>query len=150
MHRPPPGQYRTIATAGEPFRAFVPAPLPPVPPVEWTPALRRRFDDALVALGRLDAVAELLPNAALVHHIFVRREAVLSSQIEGIQSSLTDLLLYEIGEQPDGTVEDAHEVSCYIASFEHGLARLREGFPLSLRLICEMHAILLDHPHGRG
>lgn len=150
MHRPPPGQYRTIATAGESFRAFVPAPLPPTPPVEWTPTLRRRFDDALVALGRLDAVANMLPNAALVHQAFVRREAVLSSQIEGIQSSLTDLLLYEIGEQPNGPVEDAHEVSCYIAAFEHGLERLRGGFPISLRLICEMHALLLDHPLGRG
>ena len=150
MHRPPPGQYRTIATTGAPFRAFVPAPLPPTPPVEWTPTLRRNFDDALLALGRLDAVAAMLPNAALVHQSFVRKEAVLSSQIEGIQSSLTDLLLYEIDEQPDGPVEDAHEVSCYIAAFEHGLARLREGFPLSLRLICEMHALLLDHPLGRG
>lgn len=100
MHRPPQGQYRTVSTAGEPFRAFVPAPLPPAPPLEWSPALRRRFDDALVALGRLDAVSALLPNAALVLYSFVRKEAVLSSQIEGTQSSLADLLLYEIDEQP--------------------------------------------------
>ena len=71
----------------------VPAPLPPVPPVVWSPALRRRFD---VALGRLDAVTALLPNAALLLYSFVRKEAVLSSQIEGTQSSLADLLLYEI------------------------------------------------------
>lgn len=150
MHRPPPGQYRTVPTAGESFRAFVPAPLPPVPPVEWTPALRRRFDDALVALGRLDAVSALLPNAALVLYSFVRKEAVLSSQIEGTQSSLADLLLYEIDEQPGVPVEDAHEVSRYVAALEHGLARLRSGFPLSLRLIGDMHAVLLDHPLGRG
>lgn len=150
MQRPPPGQYRTVSTVGEPVRAFVPAPLPPSPPLEWSPALRRRFDDALVALGRLDAVSALLPNAALVLYSFVRKEAVLSSQIEGTQSSLADLLLYEIDEQPGVPVEDAHEVSRYVAALEHGLARLRGGFPLSLRLIGEMHAVLLDHPLGRG
>ena len=128
----------------------MPAPLPPSPPLEWSPALRRRFDDALVALGRLDAVSALLPNAALVLYSFVRKEAVLSSQIEGTQSSLADLLLYEIDEQPGVPVEDAHEVSRYVAALEHGLARLRGGFPLSLRLIGEMHAVLLDHPLGRG
>ena len=150
MHRPPPGQYRMVATAGEAFQAFVPAPLPPAPPVEWSPALRRRFDDALVALGRLDAVSSLLPNAALLLYSFVRKEAVLSSQIEGTQSSLADLLLYEIDEQPGVPVEDAQEVSRYVAALEHGLLRLRTGFPLSLRLLGEMHAVLLDHPQGRG
>lgn len=150
MHRPPPGKYHTVSTAGEPFRAFVPAALPPVPPIDWGPALRRRFDDALVALGRLDAVSTLLPNAALVLYSFIRKEAVLSSQIEGTQSSLADLLLYEIDEQPGVPVEDAWEVSRYVAALEHGLARLRGGFPLSLRLLGEMHAVLLDHPQGRG
>ena len=150
MHRPPPGQYRMVATAGEAFQAFVPAPLPPAPPVEWSPALRRRFDDALVALGRLDALSSLLPNAALLLYSFVRKEAVLSSQIEGTQSSLADLLLYEIDEQPGVPVEDAQEVSRYVAALEHGLLRLRTGFPLSLRLLGEMHAVLLDHPQGRG
>jgi len=139
-----------VATAGEAFQAFVPAPLPPAPPVEWSPALRRRFDDALVALGRLDALSSLLPNAALLLYSFVRKEAVLSSQIEGTQSSLADLLLYEIDEQPGVPVEDAQEVSRYVAALEHGLLRLRTGFPLSLRLLGEMHAVLLDHPQGRG
>ncbi|MDA3913860.1 Fic family protein [Oleiagrimonas sp.] len=150
MLRQPPGEYRTVSTAGEPFRAFVPAPLPPHPPLEWSPALRRRFDDALVALGRLDAVSALLPNAALLLYSFVRKEAVLSSQIEGTQSSLADLLLYEIDEQPGVPVEDAHEVSRYVAALEHGLARLRGGFPLSLRLISEIHAVLMDNPTGQG
>jgi len=150
MRRPPPGEYRTVSTAGEPVRAFVPAALPPIPSIDWSPALRRRFDDALVALGRLDAVSTLLPNAALVLYSFIRKEAVLSSQIEGTQSSLADLLLYEIDEQPGVPVEDAQEVSRYVAALEHGLERLRGGFPLSLRLIGEMHAVLLDHPQGRG
>ena len=150
MQRPAPGTYRNVTKAGEAFRAFVPAALPPVPPVAWSPALRGRFDAALVAIGRLDAVSALLPNASLLLYSFVRKEAVLSSQIEGTQSSLADLLLYEIDEQPGVPVEDAQEVSRYVAALEHGLARLREGFPLSLRLIGEMHAVLLDHPTGRG
>jgi Fic family protein len=72
-----------VSTAGEPFEAFVPVPLPPDPPLLWSPDLRRRFDDALLALGRLDALTALLPNASLLLYSFVRNEAVLSSQIEG-------------------------------------------------------------------
>lgn len=150
MHRPLQGQYFTMSTASESFRAFVPTALPPDPPLDWSPELRRRFDDALVALGRLDAVSSLLPNAALVLYSFVRKEAVLSSQIEGTQSSLADLLLFEIHEQPGVPVDDAHEVSRYVAALEYGLERMRGGFPFNLRLIRKMHAVLLDHPQGRG
>ena len=150
MRRASPGKYVTVSTAGEPFRAFVPAPLPPKPQVEWTPALRKRFDDALLAIGRLDAITSVLPNASLLLYSFVRKEAVLSSQIEGTQSSLADLLLYEIDEQPGVPVDDAREVSRYVAALDHGVARLRGGLPLSLRLIREMHGVLLDHPRGRG
>ena len=89
--------------------------------------MRRRFDDALVALGRLDAVTAHLPNASLLLYSFVRKEAVLSSQIEGTQSSLADLLLYEIDEQPGVPVEDAREVSRCVAALEHGLKQLRGG-----------------------
>ncbi|MCP3961906.1 MAG: Fic family protein [bacterium] len=150
MHRPTPGHYVTVSTASEPFEAFVPAPLPPAPPVVWTPGLRRRFDDALVALGRLDAVTALLPNASLLLYSFVRKEAVLSSQIEGTQSSLADLLLYEIDEQPGVPVEDAREVSRCVAALERGLKELRDGLPLCTRLLCGMHEVLLAHPGGRG
>jgi len=150
MRRPLPGKYVTVSTAGEPFRAFVPAPLPPKPGVDWTPALRRRFDDALLALGRLDAITSLLPNASLLLYSFVRKEAVLSSQIEGTQSSLADLLLYEIDEQPGVPLDDAREVSRYVAALDHGVARLRGGLPMCLRLLREMHDVLLDHPRGRG
>ncbi len=87
----------------------------------------RRFDVALLALGRLDAVTALLPNAALLLYSFVRKEAVLSSQIEGTQSSLADLLLFEIDEQPGVPVDDAREVSRCVAALEHGLERLRGG-----------------------
>ena len=150
MHRPPPGRYVMVSTADEPYRVFVPEPLPPVPPIVWTPALRRRFDDALVALGRLDTITALLPNAALLLYSFVRKEAVLSSQIEGTQSSLADLLLFEIDEQPGVPLEDAHEVSRYVAALDRGLALLRGGLPLCSRLLCEVHAALLDHPRGRS
>lgn len=150
MQRPPPGRTVTVSTQGEAFKAFVPAPLPPRPPLQWSAAQRRRFDDALVALGRLDAVSSLLPNAELLLYSFVRKEAVLSSQIEGTQSSLADLLLYEIDEQPGVPVEDAREVSRCVAAMSHGLQRLRGGFPLSLRLLREMHGVLLEHPRGRG
>jgi Fic family protein len=148
MKRSLQGRYTKVAAAGKAFKAFVPAPLPPKPPVEWTPALRARFDAALVALGRLDAVTDLLPNVSLLLYSFVRKEAVLSSMIEGTQSSLADLMLYELDEQPGVPVEDAREVSLYVAALEHGLKRLRGGFPLSLRLLREVHRVLLGH--GRG
>jgi Fic family protein len=150
MRRRTTGQYRTVSTASEHFRAFVPTPLPPNPPLVWSPALRRRFDDALLALGRLDAVTSLLPNASLLLYSFVRKEAVLSSQIEGTQSSLADLLLYEIDEQPGVPIEDAREVSRCVAALETGLKKLRGGIPLCMRLLCEMHKTLLRHPGGRG
>ena len=150
MQRPAPGLYVTVTTADEPFEAFVPAPLPPVPPIVWSPALRRRFDNALVALGRLDAVSALLPNAALVLYSFVRKEAVLSSQIEGTQSSLADLLLFEIDEQPGVPVDDAREVSRCVAALERGLRTLRGGLPLCTRLLCDMHKVLLTHPGGKS
>lgn len=150
MRRPPPGHRVTVSTQGEPFQAFVPAPLPPTPPLDWSPALRSRFDGALLALGRLDAVSALLPNAELLLYSFVRKEAVLSSQIEGTQSSLADLLLFEIDEQPGVPVADTREVSRYVAALAHGVQRLREGFPLCLRLLREMHAVLMDHPGGAG
>src|SRR5205809_5729623 len=128
MKRRPTGRYVETAAGGERVRACVPAPLPPRPPIVWPAPLRARFDAALLALGRLDALTDLLPNASLLLYAFVRKEAVLSSMIEGTQSSLADLLLYEIHEQPGVPVEDAREVSRYVSALEHGLKRLRGGF----------------------
>jgi Fic family protein len=150
MNRKTQGHYLTIRAADEPFKAFIPAPLPPKPPIDWTPKLRGRYDSALLALGRLDAVSDLLPNASLLLYSFVRKEAVLSSMIEGTQSSLSDLMLYELHEQPGVPMEDAREVSLYVAALEHGLKRLRGGFPLSLRLLRELHKVLLSHGRGSG
>ncbi len=148
MKRALQGRYLKVAIAGEGVEAFVPVPLPPRPAIDWTPQLRNRYDEALLALGRLDAVTDLLPNAALLLYSFVRKEAVLSSMIEGTQSSFADLMLFELDELPGVPLEDAREVSCYVAALEHGLKRLRGGFPLSLRLIREIHKVLLSH--GRG
>jgi Fic family protein len=141
------GTYVTTAVAGETVRAFVPAPLPPRPPINLAP-LVRKLDRANQALGRLDGLRTLLPDPQLFMYLYIRKEAVLSSQIEGTQSSLPDLLLYELDEAPGILLDDVAEVSSYVAAMNHGLDRLRGGFPLSLRLIREVHDILLSQ--GRG
>ena len=148
MKRGLQGHYVSISTVGEEARAFVPAPLPPKPPIEWTPELRTKFDQALLALGRLDGISTFLPDISLFLYMYVRKEAVLSSMIEGTQSSLSDLLFFELDMEPGVPMDDVREVSNYVAALDHGLARLAEGFPLSLRLIKEMHSILLAK--GRG
>ena len=148
MKRPLQGHYLPISTVGEKTKAFVPAPLPPKPPIEWSPELLGAFDAALVALGRLDSASTMLPSTPLFLYMYVRKEAVLSSMIEGTQSSLSDLLLYEIAQEPGVPLADVREVSNYVAALNHGLKRLAEGFPLSLRLFREMHCILLAE--GRG
>jgi Fic family protein len=148
MKRKVQGQYKIISTVGEKVKAFIPAPLPPVPPIDWEPQLREKFDQAHVALGRLDSVSKLLPDTALFLYMYVRKEAVLSSMIEGTQSSLSDLLLFEMDEEPGVPLNDVQEVSNYVSALNHGLKRLDKGFPFSLRLIKEIHGILLSK--GRG
>lgn len=133
---------------GEPYRAFVPDPLPPKPPVALDAGLQDLMDRALLALGRLDSVTLLLPDSAIFLYSYIRKEAVLSAQIEGTQSSLSDLLLFEMEGVPGVPLDDVRESSNYVAAMEHGLKRLGEDFPLSLRLIREIHAILLAG--GRG
>jgi Fic family protein len=150
VRRRPPGRYVTVSTADEPFKAFVPAPLPPKPALVWSTPLRRRFDDALVALGRLDAITAHLPSVSLLLYSFVRKEAVLSSQIEGTQSSLADLLLYEADEEPGVPIADAREVSRCVAALDRGLKDLAGGLPICTRLLSDMHRALLAHPRGRG
>jgi Fic family protein len=143
------GRYVTTTTVGkEAVTAFVPQPLPPVPPLVIDNALRETLDQALLALGRLDGVTTLLPDTRLFLYMYVRKEAVLSSQIEGTQSSLSDLLLFELKEAPGVPLNDVIEVSNYVAALEHGLSRCEGGFPLSNRLIREIHGVLLRE--GRG
>lgn len=148
MKRGPQGQVVRRTTLPEPFMAFVPKPLPPQPPLQWDTGLYDLLEQANRALGRLDGVATLLPDPSLFLYLYVRKEAVLSSQIEGTQSSFSDLLLCESQAVPGIPIPDVQEVSHYVAALNHGLARLREGFPLSLRLIREIHAVLLTE--GRG
>ena len=150
MKRKGIGRYKVTSVGGEQVRAFVPTPLPPVPPLVLKGPLQQTLEWAVLTLGRLDGVSALLPDKSLFLYAYVRKEAVLSSQIEGTQSSLSDLLLFELDEAPGVPLEDVIEVSNYVAALEHGLARLREGFPLSNRLIREIHAVLLSRGRGSG
>ncbi|MEW6532877.1 MAG: Fic family protein [Thermodesulfobacteriota bacterium] len=145
MNRGLQGRLVHQTTASEGFEAFVPFALPPSPPLDVDLDL---LEQANRAVGRLDALTLLLPDPSLFLYFYVRKEAVLSSQIEGTQSSLSDLLLHEYHEAPGIPKDDVEEVSQYVAALNHGLERLRGGFPLSLRLIREIHGMLLSK--GRG
>jgi len=119
-------------------RAFVPPTLPPDPPLDLS-GLDQHLDRANQALGRLDGLTTLLPDTRLFLYLYVRKEALLSSQIEGTKSSFS---------APGVPIDDVEEVSNYVAAMQHGLRRITGGFPFSLRLIREIHAILLRG--GRG
>ena len=147
MRRGLSGEFVVRVVGGEEVRSFVPNDLPPVPAIS-AEAVREKLDRALLALGRLDAVSALLPDTKLFLYAYVRKEAVLSSQIEGTQSTLADLLLFELDETPGVPIDDVSEASSYVAALEHGLRRLRSGFPLTNRLIREIHQVLLSK--GRG
>lgn len=142
------GDYVAGSLAASRYRAFVPHPLPPEPPLAFDTGLVARLERANQALGRLDGLTRMLPDPELFLYHYVRKEALLSSQIEGTQSSLSDLLMFELHELPGVPIDDVEEVSNYVAALNHGLERLRGGFPLSLRLLREIHAILLRG--GRG
>ena len=139
------GKYIKCSAAGETYQAYVPNPLPPTPPIQIE-KLSQLLEKANVAIGRLDGLSVTLPDPSLFLYMYIRKEAVLSSQIEGTQSSLSDLLQFE--NQGETSPQDVIEVSNYVAAMEHGLQRLKGGFPLSLRLIREMHEVLLKD--GRG
>ncbi len=141
------GHYVTCSTTGEKYKAYVPSLLPFQPPLQLE-ELQPLLEKANQALGRLDGLLSHIPDISLLLYFFVRKEALLSSQIEGTQSSFDDLLLYETKQVPGVPVDDVEEVSHYVAALQHGMKRLKGGFPLSLRLITEMHAILLRG--GRG
>lgn len=140
------GRFVETPVAGEVVRAFVPPPLPPEPPIDVL-SLLERLSAAERALGRLDGITVLLPRQELFLYMYVRKEAVLSSQIEGTQSTVSDLLRFETEAQPGEPIDDIREVSNYVDAMMFGLERL-DALPLSLRLIREMHARLLRS--GRG
>ena len=120
MKRCQVGKYEVTGTAMEQVRAFIPALLPPEPAVDIA-SLQPTLSKALVGLGRLDGLARLLPNTLLFLYSYVRKEAVLSSQIEGTQSSISDLMLFETNETPGALTDDVVEVSNYVRALEHGL-----------------------------
>ena len=150
MHRGSTGRLELSVAHGMTCQGFVPSPLPPVPSLEWSVALQEKLDQAHLALGRLDSLTILLPDAAMFLYSYVRKEAVLSLQIEGTQSSLADLLMFEENAVPGVPIDDVTEVSCYVAALEHGMARLAQGRPLSSRLICELHERLMRSRRGAG
>ncbi len=130
-------------------RSFVPASLPPVPPLNLSAVHFDWLERANRALGRLDGISTLLPDTSLFVYNYVRKEAVLSSQIEGTQSSLSDLLLFETDEMPGVPLDDVQEVSNYVRALDYGLERVRkDNFPISSRLLKELHSVLLSQ--GRG
>lgn len=148
MERGETGRYERTTVGGETVEAFVPDPLPPHPPLDFGAELQSLLEEATLALGRLDGIAAHLPDAHVFLYPYVRKEAVLSSQIEGTQSSLSDLMMYELDGAPGVPLDDVVEVSNYVAALQHGLDRVRGGFPISSRLIREMHGVLLRS--GRG
>lgn len=148
MDRGLTGRYEISQFEGEQVQAFIPSALPPIPPLDLTGARQILLEQALLALGRLDSVATLLPDPHLFLYAYVRKEALLSSQIEGTQSSLSELLMFELEAAPGAPRDEVAEVSNYVAALKYGLERLRAGFPMSNRLIREVHGQLLSR--GRG
>jgi Fic family protein len=138
---------KSSSVGGEHYSAYVPQKLPPSNPPLDMGELYLLLDQASTALGRLDGMSMLLPDPSLFLYMYVRKEAVLSSQIEGTQSSLSDLLLFESQETPGVPIDDVTEVSCYVSAMNYGLERLKT-FPMSLRLIREIHDKLMNQ--GRG
>lgn len=141
------GQYITQKIAGESYKAYIPPKLPLTPPIDIT-KLYPNIEKATIALAELNSIYKTIPNTSLFIYMYVRKEALLSSQIEGTQSSFSDLMLFEHQQKPEVSLEDVEEVSNYVKAINHGLKRLKDSFPLSLRLFKEMHAILLSGTRG--
>jgi Fic family protein len=128
------------------YRAFIPNPLPPKPPITMDEKLQDLLSKADMLIARLDGMGYILPNVNLFISMYVRKEALLSSQIEGTQASFEDIFEFERGEKPEN-INDVEEVSNYIKALNNGISRL-ESFPMSLRLIKEIHAVLMKGVRG--
>jgi len=138
MNRSPTGRYEPTVAAGIACQGFVPEPLPPVPPLLIDGELQHRLDQAHLALGRLDSLTTLLPDAHTFLYSYVRKEAVLSSQIEGTRSSLSDLLLFEEDGAPGVPIDDVAEVSCYVAALDLGVRRLMRSLSMPASARCQI------------
>lgn len=143
------GTYRPQKIAGESYKAYIPAPLPPDPPVDLA-RLYPWLEKATLALAELNSLHKSIPNTSLFIYMYVRKEALLSSQIEGTQSSFSDLMLFEHQQKTEVSLDDVEEVSHYVKALTYGLDRLKEGFPLSLRLLRQIHGVLLSGGRGAG
>jgi Fic family protein len=141
------GVYVTQIVPGESYKAYVPPALPPEPPIDLA-KLYPYLEKATRAIAELNSIHKAIPNPSLFIYMYVRKEALLSSQIEGTQSSFSDLMLFENHQKTEISKGDVEEVSNYVKALNHGLGRLKEDFPLSLRLLREIHDILLSG--GRG
>jgi Fic family protein len=141
------GTYQVHTALGESFKAFIPPTLPPDPALNMH-VLYPFLERATFALSKLNAQQKVVPNTALFLYMYVRKEALISSQIEGTQSSFADVILFEHDQKMSASIEDVEEVSNYVKAIQYGLLRLKENFPLSLRLLREMHSVLLSG--GRG
>ncbi len=144
------GHFTPVASENGTYSTFSPKPLPPDPPLVIDAEMQRFLDRANQALGRLDGITLLLPDADQFLYSYIRKEAVLSSQIEGTQSSLSDLLLFEHDVAPGVPEEDIRETTNYLAALNLGLTTMEKGLPLSLRLFKQVHAVLLHGTRGGG
>ena len=138
---------KSSVVASEHYNTYVPNPLPPIPAINMA-EISEWLEKANIAIGELNGIVEIVPDPAIINYMYVRKEAVLSSQIEGTQSTLDDLLRYESDGTAGVPVDDVNEVSSYVAALNHGLERIQGGFPLSFRLIREVHKILLTNSRG--
>lgn len=128
------------------YRAFIPSLLPPAPPIRIEGDLQKLLSKADMSLARLDGMCHILPNADLFISMYVRKEALLSTQIEGTQASLENLFEYESGEKPEN-INDVSEVVNYVKALNYGIERLG-SFPMSIRVLKEIHAVLLEGVRG--
>ncbi len=139
----------TVQSGTDGYAAFFPNPLPPNPPIEFDGELAQLIDSANHALGKLDGVTVALPDPDALLYAFIRKEAVLSSQIEGTQSSISELLLFENDAAPGVPADDVRQTANYLAAIHDGLATIRSGqLPISSRLLRELHARLVSNTRG--
>ncbi len=141
------GTYITKEVAGESYKVYIPPNLPLEPAVDLK-KLSGLLEKSVAALSKLNNISKNIPNKSLFMYMYVRKEALLSSQIEGTQSSFSDLILFENNQMPEISIDDVEEVSNYVKAMNYGLKKLKDGFPFSLRLLKEIHSILLSG--GRG
>ena len=149
MKRGIQGRLLQRSIGDENYCCFIPNPLPPQHEID-IPSFSALLEKANLAIGALNGVASTVPDPSVINYMYVRKEAVLSSQIEGTQSTLDDLMLYEARQIQGIPVNDVTEVSSYVAALNHGMERINSGFPLSLRLIREIHSILLQNSRGKN